>query len=187
MFPFSSNSQKQLGRQPAVAGLFYPADPDELHQIVQEMLHKAHKLPGHKVKALIAPHAGYVYSGPVAASAYAQLYPRKDEISQVVLLGPSHRVAFNGLACSSADYFSTPLGNIPLDRKSVDQLCSLPQVQILDQAHSEEHSLEVHLPFLQEVLGKFELIPVVVGDATPDEGLRSSRNGLGWRQHTDSY
>lgn len=169
MFPFSSNHQNGMGRQPAVAGLFYPADPDELHQTVQEMLRKAHKLPGHKVKALVAPHAGYIYSGPVAASAYVQLYPRKDEIKQVVLLGPSHRVPFNGLACSSADYFHTPLGDVPLDKKSIKQICSLPQVQVLDQAHRDEHSLEVHLPFLQEVLGKFELIPIVVGDASADE------------------
>lgn len=169
MFPFSSNHQNGMGRQPAVAGLFYPADPDELHQTVQEMLQKAHKLPGHKVKALIAPHAGYIYSGPIAASAYVQLYPRKDEIKQVVLLGPSHRVPFNGLACSSADYFHTPLGDVPLNKKSINQICSLPQVQMLDQAHRDEHSLEVHLPFLQEVLGKFELIPIVVGDASADE------------------
>jgi len=165
----SSNSQTRLIRQPAVAGLFYPADADELHEMVHEMLQKAHKLPGHKVKALIAPHAGYIYSGPIAASAYIQLSSRKDEIERVVLLGPSHRVPFQGLACSSADYFHTPLGDIPLDKSAIEMISSLPQIQMLDQAHREEHSLEVHLPFLQEVLDDFVLIPLVVGDASPDE------------------
>lgn len=165
----SLDNQNQLGRQPAVAGLFYPADPDELQQMVQKMLQGAHKLPGQKVKALIVPHAGYIYSGPVAASAYVQLYPLKDTIKRVVLLGPSHRVAFRGLACSSADYFHTPLGDIPLDRDALDQIGALPQIQMLDQAHQQEHSLEVHLPFLQEILTDFKLVPLVVGDASPDE------------------
>ena len=165
----SSDSQNQLGRQPAVAGLFYPADPGALHKMVHEMLQKAHKLPGHKVKALIAPHAGFVYSGPIAASAYVQLYPFKDTIKRVVLLGPSHRVAFAGLACSSADYFHTPLGDIPLDKDSIGQISRLPQVHMLDLAHQKEHSLEVHLPFLQEVLDDFVLVPLVVGEASPEE------------------
>jgi len=169
MSSFSSNSQNPSIRQPAVAGLFYPADADELHEMVHEMLQKAHKLPGHKVKALIAPHAGYIYSGPIAASAYIQLSSRKGEIKRVVLLGPSHRVPFQGLACSSADYFHTPLGDIPLDKNAVEIISSLPQIQMLDQAHREEHSLEVHLPFLQEVLDDFVLVPLVVGEATPNE------------------
>ena len=165
----SSSSQNRLVRPPAVAGLFYPADPAELHQMVDEMLQKAHKLPCQKVKALIAPHAGYIYSGSIAASAYVQLSSRKDEIKRVVLLGPSHRVPFQGLACSSADYFHTPLGDVPLDKKAIEQIGSLPQVQMLDEAHQEEHSLEVHLPFLQALFSDFELMPLVVGEATPDE------------------
>jgi len=169
MSSFSSDSHDHWGRQPAVAGLFYPADPDELHEMVQEMLQKAHKLPDHKVKALIAPHAGYIYSGPVAASAYVQLYSLKETIKRVVLLGPSHRVPFQGLACSSADYFHMPLGDIPLDKDAIEQIASLPQIQMLDQAHQAEHSLEVHLPFLQEVLKEFILVPLVVGEASPDE------------------
>lgn len=165
----TSDNQNQLGRQPAVAGLFYPADPDELHEMVQGMLQKAHKLPGHKVKALIAPHAGYIYSGPIAASAYVQLYSLENSIKRVVLLGPSHRVPFNGLACSSADYFHTPLGDVPIDKEAIELISTLPQIQMLDQAHREEHSLEVHLPFLQEVLDDFVLVPLVVGEASADE------------------
>ncbi len=120
-------------------------------------------------KAIVAPHAGYIYSGPVAASAYVRLLPAKEQISRVVLLGPSHRVPLLGCACSTAHYFATPLGNIPVDRKTVNDILTLPFVREMDQAHALEHSLEVHLPFLQEVLTEFSLVPVVVGDCTPKE------------------
>jgi AmmeMemoRadiSam system protein B len=116
-------------------------------------------------KAIVVPHAGYIYSGSIAASAYARLVPARERIKRVVLLGPSHRVAFNGLAVSSADFFRTPLGKIPLDKKAIESITRLPQVQILDEAHRMEHSLEVHLPFLQSILVEFSLIPIVVGDA----------------------
>ena len=119
--------------------------------------------------ALIAPHAGYVYSGPIAASAYARLRSARDEIARVVLLGPSHRVAFDGLAASSAEAFETPLGNVPLDRAAIDRLVELPQVRVFDAAHADEHSLEVHLPFLKETLDEFRLVPLAVGDAAPRE------------------
>ena len=155
-------------RFPAVAGMFYPADRGKLHKDVQAYLSEV-DLP-HDVqvpKAIIAPHAGYIYSGPVAASAYARLLPERDRIHRVVLLGPSHRVPFRGLAASSADSFTTPLGEIPLDRQAIDALDDLPQVHHLDEAHTQEHSLEVHLPFLQEVLDDFQLVPLVVGDARP--------------------
>lgn len=162
-------------RPPAVAGLFYPADAEQLHADVQAYLREADldetnisKLDA-APKAIIAPHAGYVYSGPVAASVYARLQPAHDRIHRVVLLGPSHRVAFRGLAASSADHFSTPLGNIKLDRAAINTLADLPQVHQLDQAHTQEHSLEVHLPFLQEVLDNFQLVPLVVGDTRPAE------------------
>jgi len=155
-------------RQPAVAGAFYPADPDQLQTMVQEFLDQA-EASGPVPKAIIVPHAGYIYSGPVAASAYARLKPGRDTIRRVVLLGPSHRVGLRGLAVSSADWFVTPLGNIPVDRDAVEAIIDLPFVQVMDQAHSMEHSLEVHLPFLQEVLDRFELVPVVVGDAAPEE------------------
>jgi AmmeMemoRadiSam system protein B len=121
------------------------------------------------LKALVVPHAGYVYSGPVAASAYALLASLRDRIRRVVLLGPSHRVGFEGLAASSADAFETPLGRVEIDAEAVERALLLPQVRRLDAAHAQEHSLEVQLPFLQRVLSDFRLVPLVVGDATPAE------------------
>jgi len=155
-------------RQPAVAGLFYPAAPEELHAMIQGFLAQAAG-DGTPPKAIIAPHAGYIYSGPVAASVYARLRPLRGRIQRVVLLGPSHRVGFEGLALSSADFFRTPLGDIPLDASARQQLATLPQVRVMDEAHLMEHSLEVHLPFLQEVLGEFSLVPLVVGEASAEE------------------
>lgn len=152
--------------------MFYPADPDELREMVDGYLQEAHRQQtGDETvpKALIVPHAGYIYSGPVAATAYARLAPAHDQITRVVLLGPSHRVPFRGLATSSATQFVTPLGVISLDRDSIEQLEQFPQVARLDEAHTSEHSLEVHLPFLQEVLDSFTLIPLVVGDASPQQ------------------
>ena len=156
-------------REPAVAGLFYPADPKVLTTMIDGYL--ADYEPGSEPppKAIIVPHAGYIYSGPVAAAAYRRLEPLRGRISRVVLLGPSHRVGFIGLAVSSADQFHTPLGNIPLDRAMCEQLATLPQVHHLDQAHAMEHSLEVQLPFLQRVLDNFTLVPLVVGEATAEE------------------
>lgn len=120
-------------------------------------------------RALIAPHAGFIYSGPVAASAYCQLAARRPRTHRVLLLGPSHRVAFRGLALSSAERFATPLGDFEIDSEACRELLALAQVGVLDEAHAEEHSLEVHLPFLRAVLDDFLLIPVVVGDASPSE------------------
>jgi len=157
-------------RPTAVAGLFYPAEREQLHNDVQGYLRAVDTTDSLPVpKAIIAPHAGYVYSGPVAASAYARLQPARDRIRRVVLLGPSHRVAFRGIATSSADAFNTPLGLINLDRDAIQSLLALPQVQQLDEAHAQEHSLEVHLPFLQETINNFQLVPLVVGDASPGE------------------
>lgn len=155
-------------RNPAVAGLFYPDNPRELHALVSGYL-AAVSTSGVVPKAIIAPHAGYVYSGPIAASAYARLQPARGRVTRVVLLGPAHRVGFRGLALSSADYFLTPLGRITIDREAVDKISHLPQAYVMDAAHAQEHSLEVHLPFLQEVLGEFSLVPLVVGDAEPGE------------------
>ena len=155
-------------RQPAVAGLFYPAQPGLLQQQVLQYLQQA-TTTGPRPRALIVPHAGYVYSAPVAASAYHLLQACADTIKRVVLLGPSHKVAFSGLAMSSAEAFHTPLGDIPLDSEAHDVIRNLPGVQVLDRAHAEEHSLEVHLPFLQSVLSCFTLVPLVVGDASTEE------------------
>jgi AmmeMemoRadiSam system protein B len=155
-------------RPPAVAGLFYPGDARELRAMVNECL-RGHAVAGATPKALIVPHAGYEYSGAVAGSAYALLEPARGTITRVVLLGPSHRVAFGGLAVSSAWQFSTPLGDVPVDQEAVALIRALPQVTVLDRAHAREHSLEVHLPFLQVVLGDFALVPLVVGAASPAE------------------
>jgi AmmeMemoRadiSam system protein B len=155
-------------RLPAVAGTFYPDDPAELRIVVDDYLDAAPK-GGETPKALIAPHAGYIYSGPVAGSAYAEVRARADRIERVVLIGPAHRVALRGLATSGASAFSTPLGEVPVDRDAVRALLALPQVTEIEQAHALEHSLEVHLPFLQRALGRFSLVPLVAGDASADE------------------
>jgi len=152
-------------RQPAVAGLFYPADPDDLRAAVQSFLRAATTVPGDSPKAIVAPHAGYIYSGPVAGSAYAPLAARSAEISRVLLLGPSHRVAFRGLAYSAAASFLTPLGAVPVDRAAFDALRDLPQVRQLEAPFEGEHCLEVQLPFLQLVLADFRIVPFLVGDA----------------------
>lgn len=155
-------------RTPAVAGLFYPANPRQLAHDVQEMLSEA--LPHDLIpKALIVPHAGYIYSGPIAATAYATLEPVAARIRRVVLLGPTHRVAIRGLALSGAEAFDTPLGRVVLDAAAARSIAHLPQVSVNEQAHVLEHSLEVQLPFLQSVLPDFTLVPLAVGMATPEE------------------
>jgi len=154
---------------PAVAGTFYPANADALSRHIDAMLAQASSAVVIHPKALIAPHAGYVYSGPVAASAYALLQDM-EHIRRVVLLGPAHRVPVSGLALPEVDSFSTPLGDIPLDKEVMESVAQLPQVVWNKAAHAMEHSLEVHLPFLQRVLsGEFQLVPLVVGDASPDD------------------
>lgn len=155
-------------RTPAVAGLFYPADPRQLAHDVQQLLATAqpHDLTP---KALIVPHAGYIYSGPVAATAYATLRPIAARIRRVVLLGPAHRVAVRGLALPGADAFDTPLGRVILDAEAMRSISHLPQVTVSPQAHALEHSLEVQLPFLQSVLSDFALLPLAVSIATPEE------------------
>ena len=157
-------------RQPAVAGQFYPASPDELSAGIRGLLADARTdSPARAPKALIVPHAGYIYSGPVAAAAYVRLTSQADRIRRVVLLGPVHRVPVRGLALPGATAFSTPLGDIPLDTGAIGTLSDLAQVTVSNEAHALEHSLEVHLPFLQAVLGEFQLLPLAVGDATAEE------------------
>lgn len=155
-------------RQPAVAGLFYPDDPGILLRDVRSLLASAHAR-ALAPKALIVPHAGYIYSGSIAASAYATLGTVATRIRRVVLLGPAHRVAVHGLALPDADAFATPLGGVPLDLDAVRSISHLPQVVLSSKAHKEEHSLEVQLPFLQAVLGDFKLLPLVVGMASAEE------------------
>jgi hypothetical protein len=163
-------------REAAVAGQFYPGNPNELEAAVRGYLDAALRgQPADSVvplvvpKALIAPHAGYVYSGPVAATAYALLKPAHAAIKRVVLLGPCHRVGVRGLALSGADFFRTPLGDVAVDKDAAARIIDMPQVKVFDATHAMEHSLEVHLPFLQVVLDDFAVVPLVVGEATPAE------------------
>lgn len=155
-------------RPPAVAGSFYPDDPDTLVRNIDEMLFEVDESVHRKSpKALIVPHAGYIYSGPTAASAYMLLEPEK--VERVVLLGPTHRVLLSGLALPDVDAFETPLGRVRLDRDARRQLEGLNQVHIDNSSHASEHSLEVHLPFLQRVLKNFTLVPLAVGEAYPED------------------
>ena len=164
-------------RPPAVAGFFYPEDPGELRSAVDAYLTGARQanLEDPETpwpKAVIAPHAGFVYSGPVAASVYTRLEAARGTVRRVVLLGPSHRVGFKGLAVPSTEAYVNPLGPIPIDAQAIAQIAGFSQVRLLDEAHTQEHSLEVHLPFLQAVLGDFSLVPIVVGDAAADDVAR---------------
>lgn len=157
-------------RQPAVAGTFYPANATILRQTVEQLLKASMaSFEAERPKALIVPHAGYVYSGRVAGQAYAQLITHAGIIRRVVLLGPTHRVSVRGLALPQADRFATPLGEIGIDQDAIDRLAGMPQVVVNGATHAGEHSLEVQLPFLQSVLHEFTLVPLAVGDATAIE------------------
>ena len=164
----SQNKVKNTIRPAAVAGQFYPASPVELELMVKSLLSGVQDTPLPS-KAIIAPHAGLIYSGPIAATVYASLQSVSEKITRVLLLGPSHRVYLKGLALSSADYYETPLGKIEIDQKACEPIRDLPQITVSDAAHAQEHSLEVHLPFLQVVLYRFKLIPIVVGETSPQE------------------
>jgi MEMO1 family protein len=158
-------------RTAAVAGMFYPRDARALGAELDELLggvpHFAPRL-GYP-KALVVPHAGYIYSGAIAAHAYDELGPARDLVRRVVLLGPVHRVPVRGLAVPTCDAFETPLGRVPVDRAALQAAQALPQVVKSDAAHAMEHSLEVQLPFLQRLLGEFSLVPFAVGMASVEE------------------
>ncbi len=168
-------------RPPAVAGTFYSDNPQQLAAEIQQLLdatgtHNSNidtpvqNLPSRPVpKALIVPHAGYIYSGFTAAVAYSQLLPAKRLIKRVVLLGPVHRVPVTGLALPGVDVFSLPFGELAVDSDGVQAISHLPQVVTSPAAHAEEHSLEVQLPFLQSVLADFTILPLAVGDASAEE------------------
>lgn len=157
-------------RPSAVAGAFYPHSRQVLERDVNLLLNEVKPEPRLALpKAVIVPHAGYVYSGPTAAVAYARLAAGRDTIKRVVLLGPVHRVAVRGLALPGVDAFETPLGNVTLDQEAISIISGMPQVTVSSAAHALEHSLEVQLPFLQTVLGDFKLVPLAVGDATAAE------------------
>lgn len=158
-------------RQPAVAGSFYPNDRHQLSDLISQQLSERSSAPTINVcpKILIVPHAGYVYSGPIAASAYHQLVEYKDEIKRVVLLGPSHRVPLQGIAIPDASVFKTPLGTIEIDQQAIIKIKHMEGVKVSPHAHAHEHSLEVQLPFLQSVLTEFTIVPLVVGHVSPEQ------------------
>ena len=158
-------------RPPAVAQLFYPGDARSLADEVTAYLEQTQDTPlapGFP-KAVIVPHAGYIYSGPVAASAYDLLRPARGIVRRAVVLGPCHRVPVRGLALPAASAFDTPLGRIPLDEEAIASIRGLPQVVESAATHAQEHALEVQLPFLQQVLGEFSLVPLVVGSVAPEK------------------
>lgn len=156
-------------RQPAVAGMFYPADANELRHEVLTFLGAAQSGGVAPPKAIVAPHAGYVYSGPIAGTAYAQLAMHAESISRVLMLGPSHRIPFAGLAYSAAETFLTPLGPVAVDRSALEAVADLPQVRQFEAPFEGEHCLEVQLPFLQSTLEEFRIVPFLVGDADTEE------------------
>ena len=156
-------------RPAALAGSFYPAAAAALRREIGELLGGVETAAVAPVpKALIAPHAGYIYSGPIAAAGYSRLAPARERIRRVVLLGPSHFGGFHGMATSSAEGWQTPLGTVPIDRPVVERLIEARLIGVLDAAHAREHSLEVQLPFLQVALREFALVPIVAGDALPE-------------------
>jgi len=149
-------------RPPAVAGLFYPSDPEELRSTVDRMLAAAAPSRPKPVVGIISPHAGYIYSGPIEASAYALLAGCRGQCTRVVLIGPSHFAGFDGVAAPDEDAFATPLGEMPVDRECVDRLAASGAVRVLHDAHVREHSLETQLPFVQRVLGDVRIVPLLV-------------------------
>jgi AmmeMemoRadiSam system protein B len=166
---FQHEARMSTTRPPAVAGSFYPGDPSALAAEVTAYLAAGRAPAATPPKAIIAPHAGYLYSGAIAASGYARVAPLAGKIARVVLAGPAHRVHVRGVAIPAASAFTTPLGAVALDREALEAVRRFPFVEVSERAHALEHSLEVHLPFLQAALGTFRLAPLVVGDAAPEE------------------
>lgn len=156
-------------RPPAVAGSFYPGDADRLAATVDHLLAEAETTGSTEPRALIVPHAGYAYSGPIAASGYARLSSAARRIRRVLLLGPSHFVPFRGLALPEASALATPLGEVPVDRDAAELAGRFSQVAALSGAHAREHSLEVQLPFLQRMFERVSVLPLVVGSASAQE------------------
>ena len=165
--------QTKTVRPPEVAGTFYPGNAGACADVVARCIAEARPTGLFKAKAVVAPHAGYVFSGPIAGTAFASLANRRAEIRRVVLIGPAHRVAYRGLATTSADEWATPLGSVPVDWASMRKLLSLPDMRVSDSVFVREHSLEVHLPFLQQALDDFTIVPILVGEASHAEVERA--------------
>lgn len=158
-------------RPPAVSGLFYPASAEMLHDEVRYLMGQAQarRFIDSTPKAIIVPHAGYQYSGPIASSAYTLLKKYSASIHRIVLLGPTHRVAIRGMALPEAEMFATPLGNVTIDKQALSSIAHLSYVKVSPEVHAQEHSLEVQLPFLQVVLQDFTLVPIAVGHVSAKE------------------
>lgn len=175
VFPESTQRDMLLGsdrkdvRPPAVAGSFYPRAADVLKDTVAGLLAGVKTAHNGRVRAVIAPHAGYIYSGVVAAEAFAGLKVLKGHVDRLVIIGPAHFVSVRGIAVPAVDAFRTPLGDIPLDREAIRSVVDLPQIVVDDAPHAPEHALEVELPFLQAVLGAVPIIPLVVGSARTEQ------------------
>lgn len=152
-------------RAPEVAGRFYPNGHNACVDLLESCLAGARPAGGVDPKVLVAPHAGWVFSGPIAGTAYASLRSRAERIRRVVLLGPAHRVAFRGIATTSADAWATPLGTLPVDWGALHDVLAIPGVAVADAAFAEEHSLEVHAPFIQHLFPQAGIVPLLVGDA----------------------
>lgn len=159
----NKSSIHKLARPAAVAGSFYPSNRHQLREMVENFLRVNRKESSAEVKGVIAPHAGYMFSGAVAGSAFSTWAGEGNRIGRVVLMGPSHFHPFEGVALSRYEFFSTPLGEVPVDIAAIESLRTLPYVNIDEKAHTREHSLEVELPFLQALLQDFQIVPLVVG------------------------
>jgi AmmeMemoRadiSam system protein B len=166
--PWSARNKGNV-RGPAVAGMFYPEVPAALRRTTGTLLAGASQAPATSPRAIIAPHAGYVYSGPVAAEAFAAVRSLAGAVRRALVIGPAHYVSFRGIAAPSATAFSTPLGEMPVEEEAVEATAGLPQIQIDDTPHAPEHALEVELPFLQTIFGALAIIPLVVGRASGEE------------------
>lgn len=160
--------QNMIVRPSAVSGYFYPSSKHTLLETIENLFKQVNVDIPQKPKAIISPHAGYIYSGPIAAHAYKSLIKFKDEYDTVLLLGPSHYEYIPGLAYYPGNYFQTPIGFVPIDEESIEKISRLPFVYESKEAHDREHSLEVQLPFLQYVLDKFHIIPLTVGKTAPE-------------------
>jgi AmmeMemoRadiSam system protein B len=163
-----ASGSQQVTRPPAVAGIFYPGDPAQLREVVNRLLSEARRPALPSPLAVIVPHAGYIYSGPIAAEAFATIAGRAEEISRVVLIGPAHWAAVRGIAAPTATHFATPLGKVPIDVESIEALADEGLVVLDEAAHAREHALEVELPFLQLMLSDFLLLPLAVGSTRPE-------------------
>ena len=168
-------------RRPAVAGDFYPSGAQELKRAVEALLSQAKKRELSGLCGVVAPHAGYVYSGPIAGKAFSLLAHSNDGPNRILLIGPPHYVPLRGIVAPSCSAFATPLGDVAVDVGAVESLRDAGLVTLDDTPHAPEHALEVELPFLQRVLEDFTIVPLLVGAASPEQVARVIETVLGKR------